>query len=273
MSSAYAAGMIETTHRDALRFRRRARASALASVSGLFLAALATVFPHAQARAAEPERAEPEWAEPERAEPERTEPDDHDRTPDRRGFQLEGMIGGAGCLPGRAPCRYQTDLFSGYTQPSLGVGATLGWRAQRWFFLGAMYRLGMFHPNYDGPDSNYRYGAQHTVALVLRPILPIWRFDLGLNIAPGYARQVFRYDRSSDRDWSQGFSMMVGPTIDVFITDRFFLGAEVDFIFNTQRRVCMERGDAQLCANSAERQVAPTHQALFGLHLGGTFGR
>lgn len=226
------------------------------------VAATLTVLPAASAQAAEPEGRERSY-----------EAGDHDdHQPERRGLQIEGMIGGAGCIPGRAPCRYQGELFSGYTQPSLGVGGTLGWRARRWFLIGAMYRLGMFTPNYDGVDSNYRYAAQHTAALVLRPILPIWRFDLGLNVAPGYSRQVFRYDRSKDRDWTQGFSMMVGPTIDVFITDRFFLGAEVDFIFNTQRRVCIERGDTQQCANDPARPLAPTHQALFGLHLGGTIG-
>jgi hypothetical protein len=236
--------------------RTRARSMAVG------IAASAMVFPYATAEAAEPEN-------------ERIyEPDDQvDDEPERHGFQLEGMIGGSGCIPGRAPCRYDNDLFNGYTQPSLGTGITLGWRARRWLFLGAGYRLGMFQPNYDGPASNYRYAAQHTAMLVLRPILPIWRFDLGLNLAPGYSRQVFRYARSDDRDWSQGFAMMVGPTLDIWLGDRFFLGAEVDFIFNTQRRVCVERGGTELCANSAENQVAPTHQALFGIHLGGTIGR
>lgn len=254
--------MIERSHRN--RSITSVVSSAFVSAPALAfgVAALATVFPSASAQAAEPERREESY-----------EPGDYDdNKPERRGFQLEGMIGGAGCIPGRAPCRYEGDLFNGYTRPGLGVGGTLGWRARRWFFLGAMYRLGMFAPNYNGLDSNFRYAAQHTVALVLRPILPIWRFDLGLNLAPGYSRQVFRYDRSNDRDWTQGFSMMVGPTIDVFITDRFFLGAEVDFIFNTQRNLCIERGDSQQCVNDPERPLAPTHQALFGLHLGGTFG-
>jgi hypothetical protein len=234
--------MRETKHRN--------RSVALALAFGA--AAVATAVPVSRAQAAEPDAA-------------------HDRGPERNGAQLEGMIGGAGCIPGRAPCRYETDPFTGRTRPSLGTGVTLGWRAARWLMLGGYYRLGMFRPIYDGPDPSYRYAAQHTVGVVLRPILPIWRFDLGLDIAPGYSRQVFRYDGSRDRDWSQGFAMMVGPTIDVFITDRFFLGAEVDFIFNTQRRVCQQRGDTELCANNVSRQVAPTHQSLFGLHLGGTF--
>jgi len=192
--------------------------------------------------------------------------------PVREGVQLEGLIGGSACMPGRAPCRYEDELFTGNTRPSFGMGATLGWRARRWFLLGAAYRLGMFDPSYSGDSSDYSYAAQHTVAFVMRPIIPIWRFDLGLNVAPGFGRQVFHYQGSADRDWSQGFSMMVGPTIDVFITKRFFIGGEVDFIFNTQRRVCSERGRSEVCSNDPERSVAPTHQALFGLHLGGTFG-
>ena len=227
------------------KHRHRPLAHASARLGLAFgVAALAAVLPHASAQAAEPER---------------------------NGGQLEGMIGGAACMPGRAPCRYDNELLSGNTAASFGTGLTFGWRARRWFLLGAMYRLGMFDPNYSGEDSSYRYAAQHTVAVVMRPILPVWRFDLGLNLAPGYSRQVFRYEGSSDRDWSQGFAMTVGPTIDFFITRRFFLGAEVDFIFNTQRRVCMQRGGTEVCGTNQERQVAPTHQALFGLHIGGTF--
>jgi hypothetical protein len=249
--------MIETTH------RHRSLGLAPAFAVALGVAGLATMFPYAHAQAAEPDPG---------ASIHTPEAYDDDNEPRRRGVQIEGMIGGAGCIPGRAPCRYRDDFLSGYTQPSLGTGATIGWRARSWLLVGAMYRLGMFAPNYDGLDSNLRYAAQHTVAAVFRPILPVWRLDLGLNIAPGYARQVFRYERTRDRDWSQGFSVMVGPTIDVWLGKRFFLGAEVDFIFNTQRRVCVTRGSSELCSNRPERQIAPTHQSLFGLHLGGTIG-
>lgn len=255
--------MIEETHRH--------RSSGLAPTSTLALAfgvaALTAMFPLASAQAAEPDARGDTGVE-------HHTPEDYDdeNEPDRRGFQIEGMIGGAGCIPGRAPCRYREDTFRGYTQPSLGTGVTLGWRARSWMFLGAMYRLGMFQPNYDGLESDFRYAAQHTAAVVIRPILPVWRFDLGLNIAPGYARQVFRRSASDDREWTQGFAMMVGPTLDVWLAEHFFLGVEVDFIFNTQRRVCSQRGGTELCAIDLERPLAPTHQSLFGLHLGGTFG-
>ncbi|MBK6919333.1 MAG: hypothetical protein IPH07_18195 [Deltaproteobacteria bacterium] len=191
----------------------------------------------------------------------------------KRGGQIEGMIGGSGCIPGRAPCRQDGVLLQGGTRPSFGTGVALGYRPVKWFMFGGMYRYGMFNPDYrvDG-DSGYRSAAQHTFAVMFRPILPIWRFDFGLNIAPGFGRQVFHLDHGRDRDLSQGFSFLTGPTVDVFLTRRFFLGAEVDFIFNTQRRVCQRRGDTTTCSNTPERNVAPTHQVLFGLHLGGTFG-
>jgi hypothetical protein len=228
------------------------------------VAALATVVPLANAQAAEPATAAAPAAAP-------GQPRDRDFAPKRQGFQIDGLIGGSGCIPGPAPCRYDSSTFSGKTMPSFGTGITLGWRATRWFLLGGMYRLGVLHPNYDGERSDYHYATVHTASLVLRPILPIWRFDLGLNVAPGYTRQLYRYG-SSDGDWSEGFSMMVGPTIDFFVTERFFLGAEVDFVFSTQRWACMERGVSGDCGNDLAWQLAPTHQALYGLHIGGTIG-
>ncbi len=193
--------------------------------------------------------------------------------PERRGGQVEGIIGANACLPGRAPCSSDGLVFDGVTRPSFGVGAGLGFRPVRWFMIGALYRYGMNNPDYrvqDGPS--YRSAGQHTFAVTFRPILPIWRFDLGLNIAPGFGRQVFRINDGGDRDISQGFSFLTGPTFDFFITRRFFLGAEVDFIFNTQRKVCERRGSDTNCTRSPDRRVAPTHQVLFGLRIGGTFG-
>jgi len=194
--------------------------------------------------------------------------------PNRRGGQVEGMIGGAACIPGRAPC-HQSDglLFDGTTLPSFGTGVAIGARPVRWFMLGAVYRFGMFTPRYDvgdGPD--YRWAGQHTIGFLMRPILPIWRFDLGFNIAPGYSRQIFKIDAGNDRDISQGFAMLIGPTFDVFLTDRFFIGGGVDFIFNTQKKVCQVRSGNSTCGVRLERVVAPTHQVLFGFRLGGTFG-
>jgi hypothetical protein len=189
----------------------------------------------------------------------------------RRGLQLEGMIGGAGCIPGRAPCHQDNDVLDGKTLPSFGVGGAIGIRPVKWFMIGALYRWGMFHPGYSTGDGvDYTWGGQHTVALMLRPIIPIWRFDLGLNIAPGFGRQVFRREEGKDRDYSQGFAFLVGPVLDIFVTDNFFLGAEVDFIFNTQAKVCQRRGGDTTCFRESDQPtLTPTHQVLFGIHLGG----
>jgi hypothetical protein len=189
----------------------------------------------------------------------------------RRGVQLEGMIGGAGCIPGAAACRFDTQFFSGYTAPSFGVGATLGYRAAPWLMVGGLYRLGMFNPRYDGVGADYSIAMQHTVAPFIRPILPIWRMDLGFNVAPGYGRQVFRFDGNRDRDYSEGFSVLLGPTIDFWVLPQMFVGAEIDFVLNTQRRVCRQRGSNETCMVSSSGEVAPTHQTVFGLHIGGTF--
>lgn len=192
---------------------------------------------------------------------------------ERRGLQVEGMIGGAACLPGRAPCRQHGLLLDGRTRPSFATGASLGFRPVKWFMIGGLYRLGMLNPDYRvDTGSSYRWAAQHTFALMFRPILPIWRFDLGFNIAPGFGRQVFRMHGGTGRVVSQGFSFLVGPTVDLYVTRRVFLGGEVDFIFNTQKKVCEHHDSATTCTTDPERRITPTHQVLFGLHMGMTFG-
>lgn len=191
----------------------------------------------------------------------------------RRGLQIEGMVGGSACIPGRAACHQNTLLIDGGTHPSFGVGAAIGFRPVKWFMVGGMYRYGMLNPSYrldTGPA--YSSAGQHTWAVMFRPILPLWRMDLGFNIAPGFGRQVFRMSHGNDRDLSQGFSMLIGPTIDFYVTKHFFLGAEVDFIFNTQKKVCERRDSNTTCTTQPTRKIAPVHQVLFGLHLGATFG-
>jgi hypothetical protein len=191
--------------------------------------------------------------------------------PNKRGLQVEGVIGAAACIPGRAPCHHENTILDGKTRPSFAVGGAIGIRPVKWFMIGALYRWGMFHPRYvTGDGVDYTWGGQHTAALMLRPIIPIWRLDLGLNIAPGFARQIFRRDEGKDRDYSQGFAFLVGPVVDIFVTDNFFLGASVDFIFSTQKKVCQRRGADVTCFRGSDQpMLTPTHQVLFGLHLGG----
>jgi hypothetical protein len=193
---------------------------------------------------------------------------------ERDGGQIEGLVGGSNCLPGKVACRHDNDTLSGHTRGSFGGGVSLGWRAARWFFIGGAYRFGLLRPDYEtfGLDADYRWGAQHTIVALARPILPIWRFDLGVNIGPGFSRQVFRYD---DRgyDYTQGFTFLTGPTIDVFITRHMFLGFEADFIFNVHDKTCQRRGGDTTCHDGRRStDLAPVHQVIYGLHVGGTFG-
>lgn len=192
--------------------------------------------------------------------------------PSRRGLQVEGLIGGSSCIPGKADCRSDNAILDGRTETSVGGGVAIGWRAARWLMLGGMYRGGAMNPQYELASENaYDWGAQHSVFGVIRPILPIWRFDLGLSLAPGWSRQAFRLG-GDDFDYTQGFSFLVGPSVDIFVAKHVFLGVEADFIFNAHGEVCERRGNSTQCLRAQDRHLAPVHQAIYGFHLGFTIG-
>lgn len=202
-------------------------------------------------------------------------PSQAEARPDRRGFQSDFTIGVAGCVPYRAQCT-SDDIITGRTGPSMGLGVTLGLRPIKPLMVGAAYNFGLFNPKYSvaGADDVYRVAYQNSLFAVIRPILPIWRFDLGLEIGGGWSRQTFRHERGSliDRESSQGFAMKVGPVIDFFITKHFFLGAKVDFIFNFHGDVCTESTDGtRVCQRSDETDQASVHQVIAGVHLGTVF--
>jgi len=194
---------------------------------------------------------------------------------DRKGGQWEVLVGGTACLPGRVDCHRDDgpDPVPGYTRPSFGTGATIGYRPVSFFMFGGAYRFGMFDPDYEVADTgtNFNVAYQHSAFFVLKPILPIWRIDLGLDLGPGFSRQVFRMN-NGDKDFSQGFAFLIGPSIDFWVARRVFLGGKADFILNAHRTVCEDRGAQRECMQSESRHLAPVHQVLFGFHLGGTFG-
>lgn len=192
---------------------------------------------------------------------------------DRRGLQIEGMVGVAGCLDGRVACHQSTEVLGGRLRPSFGTGFTAGFRL-RWLLVGGLYRWGMFNPDYSRPaELDYDWGGQHTMAALLRPILPLWRFDLGLNLAPGFSRQVFGRGLTGDRDYAQGFAFLVGPTVTFYLSEHMFIGAEAEVIFNAQRRACQRRDGANACfrVGSDTPALGPTHQIMGGIVLGATF--
>ncbi len=199
---------------------------------------------------------------------------------DRRGFQIEGMFGVSACIPGKADCKRAEsvgDAFAGKTGPSFGMGLTLGFRPVKYFMIGAAYNLGVFNPDYRnvGGIDVYKSAYQNSLFGVLRAILPIWRVDLGLELAPGWSRQVFKYDGnfgSLNREFSQGFALKFGPVVDVYITRRVFVGAKLDLIFNFHRQVCSQSdGGGRVCGDKSDKNQASVHQMIAGFHVGATF--
>ena len=193
----------------------------------------------------------------------------------RRGGQWSLLAGGAACLPGRASCSRESSIagttVDGTTRPSLATGAELGYRINDYVFVGASYRFGMFDMSFVNPDGlPYEFAYQHSIYGVVRPSVPLWRFDLGVNLGAGFSRQVFRLP-GEDRDYAAGFSALVGPTLDLFISDRVFIGARFDLLLNAQGDVCQQRGGQTLCAAAQDTDPGPVHQMVFGLNVGGTF--
>lgn len=206
--------------------------------------------------------------------------DAHARRPNltRKGGQFGVMLGGSACIPGKAECaRDQATgvggvTVDGKTRPSVGLGAELGYRFNPYVFAGAAYNLGFFDTSYEVTGaSNYRRGMQNSVFGVVRPTLPLWRFDFGLGLGPGFSRQTFvRTDGT--KDYSQGFAFLLSPTIDVFVSRRVFVGAKLDLILNAHGRTCREDATSVVCdKQQRDTDIAPVHQMVFGLHVGGTF--
>ncbi len=193
----------------------------------------------------------------------------------RKGGQWGVMLGGSACIPGKAKCNRETvnDVtIDGKTRPSFGLAAELGYRFNKFVFLGAHYNFGLFDMQYEvsSPDT-FKRGYQNSIYGVVRPTLPAWRFDFGLGLGPGFSRQTFVHD-NGDKQYTQGFSFIISPSIDIFVSRRIFLGAKLDLLLNGHGRRCNKVGDSITCPGDAEYDVAaPVHQMVFGLHLGGTF--
>jgi len=195
----------------------------------------------------------------------------------RRGGQVEGTFGASLCIPGRGDCK-SADTVAGKTGPSLGMGFLIGFRPIRSLLIGGAYNIGFFNPDYRfGGADLYKSAYQNSLFGVIRGILPIWRVDLGLELAPGWSRQTFKARNGSglnpiDRTFSQGFALKTAPVIDFYITRQFFLGAKIDFIFNFHKQSCIEyTGGNRVCGEASDYKQASVHQMLIGLHLGGTF--
>ncbi len=200
---------------------------------------------------------------------------------DRRGFQFEGQFGVAACIPGKADCKKADSVgeaLIGRTGPSFGMGFTVGFRPIKQLLIGGAYNLGVFNPDYRnvGGFDVYKSAYQNSVFGVIRAILPIWRLDLGLELAPGWSRQAFTiregYVGGLTKEYSQGFALKLGPVVDIYITKHVFIGAKLDFIFNFHRQICHEfSGSSKSCEPKSDKNQASVHQMIAGFHVGATF--
>ncbi|MFO7562522.1 MAG: hypothetical protein R6X02_07750 [Enhygromyxa sp.] len=189
--------------------------------------------------------------------------------PKRSGGQAELVVGGSACIPADGECRSD----DGKSGASGALGIDLGWRAHKVFFLGAGYTVGWLNPTWElnGQDV-YRNAFQQGVFGVLRVYIPIWRIDIGFELSPGWSRQTFAAAGGRrDRDYSQGFALRPGASIDFRLGRHLFVGGRIDFLINFHNRLCSIQGDQRDCSRELDIRQLPIHQVLAGVHIGANF--
>lgn len=189
--------------------------------------------------------------------------------PKRKGGQAEVMVGASTCVPGKGECKADG---MGQTAPSVGMAFDLGWRAHRSFFLGAGYGVGWFNPTWQATGQReFRSAFQQGVFGILRTYIPIWRIDIGLELAPGWSRQTFVRQTGASRTYSQGFALRPGLSLDIWVSRHVFLGAKVDMIFNFHGEVCEKTRSSRTCDLGLSLRQSRVHQLIGGVHVGGNF--
>ncbi len=193
----------------------------------------------------------------------------------RAGGVASVLLGASMCIPGRAACSRDAGSgavsVDGRTRPSFGMAAELGFRFNPYVSAGVHYTLAFLDADYEVEGaSDYERVFVHGVYGVVRPTLPRGRVDFSLGLGAGFARQVLRRS-DSQRDYADGFSALLSPGIDVFVSSRVFVGASADVLLNAPRRTCHEDGDATTCARASSLDAIPIHNTVFGLRVGGTF--
>jgi hypothetical protein len=189
--------------------------------------------------------------------------------PKRKGGQAEAMVGASACIPGKGECKDET---VGSTSPSVGMAFDIGWRAHPTFFIGAGYGIGWFNPTWETETGReFRNAYNQGVFGILRGYIPIWRFDIGLEVAPGWSRQTFVSEGSSTRTYSQGFALRPGLSLDIWLGQRVFIGGKLDFIFNFHKESCLKTSSMRDCTIGESSRETRVHQLIGGVHVGGTF--
>jgi hypothetical protein len=125
--------------------------------------------------------------------------------------------------------------------------------------------LGLFDADHQivGADA-FERAHQHTVAGLVRPILPLGIVDIGVELGPAWSRQEFE---GITREVSQGFAFLAGASIDVFVHERVFVGAAFDLVFNLHTSSCSNRSGPLVCRRYAS-PVVPLHQVQYGARVG-----
>jgi hypothetical protein len=189
--------------------------------------------------------------------------------PKRRGGQAEVMVGASSCIPGKGDCKDET---YGSSKPSVGMAFDIGWRAHPAFFLGAGYGIGWFNPTWEtDAGRQFRTAYNQGVFGILRAYIPIWRIDIGFELAPGWSRQTFVSKGGGSRNYSQGFALRPGLSLDIWLGKHFFIGGKLDFIFNFHNETCLKTKTMRDCSIGDDFRQTRVHQLIGGVHVGGSF--
>lgn len=183
----------------------------------------------------------------------------------REGMYSSLTLGFSNCLDGRNNANCDRGFGLGSTKGSVGFTKEMGYRIP-WFFGGLSYSLGFMRPSrgFDPVDTAY----QHSILVVLRPTLPIWRVDFGVNVAPGWSRQVARGSKWSDRVYTQGFALGLGVVAALNITRKWIIGMRWDAISNFHGKTCISSSNSsKVCTELPDGAPAAVNQGLTGLFL------
>jgi hypothetical protein len=193
----------------------------------------------------------------------------HAGKPKRKGGQAEVMVGASACIPGKGECKDET---LGSSSPSVGMAFDIGWRAHPAFFVGAGYGIGWFNPTWEtATGREFRSAYNQGVFGILRAYIPIWRIDIGFEVAPGWSRQTFVTKGGGSRNYSQGFALRPGLSLDIWLGSHFFIGGKLDFIFNFHNEMCLKTKSARDCSIGDDFRQTRVHQLIGGVHVGGSF--
>lgn len=190
----------------------------------------------------------------------------------RRGMYSSLTLGVSNCIDGRngAKCRQPLGgAGEAKLKPSFAFTKEFGYRIP-WALFGVSYSLGFMRPDWsvggadpEGKDIAY----QHSLLAVIRPTLPFWRFDLGMTIAPGWSRQVYR-NEWTNRTYSQGFALGLGVVASVNITQSWIVGFRWDAISNFHSKRCVSTRDTDTtCVDLPDNTPSAQNMGLSGLFL------